>query len=144
MQTQNSLDLLTFWIRLLPIENDSEEFDAIAGNLLFFASKYWNELIVKSEEMRQRILFCLLFYLAHFKDCQFVQSYDIIDDFALNLDMSDDIPKTAFPVLSVENIRKIKQLRENQFLKKCKAFEKVMQRLQPQELQNIQFVVAKY
>merc|ERR1712130_121915 len=131
--------LLIEWIRLLPIENDQEEFDAVTENLLFSIQQFWKNLIVNNQEMRSRILFSLLFYLSQFK--QTCTSYELIMDHSV--DISDSFP-TNIPVLSKQSINKIKQLKQNEYLIKIKAFEQVMDRLEPQEIQNIQYVVNNY
>ena len=139
-QQMDVKQVLSNWIRLLPIENDQEEFDAVVGNLLFFMKEFWNELVVKDEEMRSRMLFCCLFYLSQFRES--VTSYELIMEYD-GIDLNDKMP-TNIPVLSKKNIIKIKQLKENQFLIETKAFEKVMERLQPSEIQNIQSTVNRY
>jgi len=134
------MQILSHWIRLLPIENDQEEMDAVVDNLLFFMKQFWQELVVENEDLRSRMLFCCLFYLAQFRES--VTSYEIIMEYD-GIDLNDELPQNM-PVLSKENIVKIKQLKENPFLIKVEAFEKVMERLEPQEIQNIQSVVSRY
>eukprot|EP01084_Bolivina_argentea_P278428 475649_1 len=124
----DTLQILKNWICLLPIENDQEEFNAIVENILYFVNEYWTELIQNNNEMRERILFSLLFYLSQFKHPNQIRSYEIIMDY--NIDITDNIPKNI-PVLNIENILKIKELKNNKFLIKIKAFEKAMDRLQP-------------
>ena len=132
--------ILREWIRWLPLEHDQEEFNSVADNLLYFVERFWKELMVQSEEMRTRILWCLLFYLSGFRDGP-ITSYDLIMDYSLD---ANDENMPNIPVLNKANVQKIKELKGNDFLIKTKAFENAMKRLEPQEIQNISFVVNNH
>ena len=139
MQHLDAGKILREWIRWLPLEHDQEEFNSVADNLLYFVQRFWRELMVENKEMRQRVIWCLLFYLSAFRDG--LTSYELIMDYSLD---SNGDPPPNVPVLNRENIQKIKELKGNEFLVQQKAFEKAMTRLEPQEIQNIQFAVNKY